>query len=478
MQSRLPHAARNLVEGLWWGEGYAPGKPGEDRCVMTAEGIITDSERRYREEYQRLVLSKYMRFIPVSTLVLITGVSWFIYEDFYVNGLPGLSLLFRLLPMGGGLLLLGVHYSPLRSRMRLMIFLYYLCLGCLMAMMAGLIVITSRLPNYEIYVYGAVVAVFVVYVCNLFDMRYLLPVYGIPLGGALVILIIDPAVPLGRIAILSNPLATSIASCVMAQMHDRIQYREFLSGKIIERQNAMLNNELVLAERLQRSMVPTTMPRLAGVDINVIHTPMIGIGGDLYDYIETGSPDALGIFMCDVSGHGVAAALISSMVKANLNAIRATDPSPRQLMDFLNEHLVDNIGNYFVTAIYGRLSKREAKFTYCRGGHNYPLLARGGAVTELKGEGKMLGFIGGLYFEEVSLDIRSGDRIVLYTDGLIEARNEAGEHFGEERLQETVGKNERLENAAFVEAVYNEARVFQHRQTFQDDVCIISIHIL
>lgn len=444
---------------------------------MTVEVISTDGMHRYRREYQMLVLSKYMRFIPVSTTVLLMGISWFIYEDFYVNGLSRLSLFFRLLPMGAALLLMAVHYSPLRSRISLMIFLYYFCLGCLMAMMSGLIVITSRLAIYEIYVYGAVVAVFVVYVCNLFDMRYLLPVYAIPLGVALVLLILDPAVPLGRIAILSNPLATSIASCVMAQMHDRIQYREFLSGKIIEKQNAMLNNELVLAERLQRSMVPEAMPKLAGVDINAIYVPMIGIGGDLYDYIETGAPDSVGIFMCDVSGHGVAGALISSMVKANLNTIRGTDPPPRQLMNFLNEHLVDNIGNYFVTAIYGRLSMRDRMFTYCRGGHNYPLLARGGSVIELRGEGKMLGFVNGLYFEEVELDVRSGDRLLLYTDGLIEARNAAGEYFGEERLIEVIGNSQHLENAAFVDAVYNAAKEFQSHQTFQDDVCIISIYV-
>jgi serine phosphatase RsbU (regulator of sigma subunit) len=440
-------------------------------------GQIMDSEQRYKTEYRRLELSKYMRFTLVGTVVVFLGVSYYIYEDLFVHGLPGLSVFFRLLPAGSALVLLAAILSPLRSRANLVIFLYYLCLGCLMTMMAGLIVITSRTANYQLYVYGTVVVVFCVYLCSLYGIKHLLPVYGFPLAGAVLFLALDPAVPLGRIMILSNPLVTSIACCILAETSNRIRYREFRSGKIIESQNDMLNNELMLAESVQRNMIPAITPRLKDVDIDAIYSPMIGIGGDLYDYIECGVPDAVGIFVCDVSGHGVSAALISSMVKANLNAIRGTDPSPRWLLHYLNERLIDQISQHFVTAFYGRLSAGEKKFTYCRGGHNSPLLARGGTVIELRGKGKMLGVVNDLRFEEIEVGLQKGDRLVLYTDGLTEARNAEGELFGEDRLVGVIGKNLHLKNADFVKAVYGAARDFQSRQTFQDDVCIISVHI-
>ncbi|MBN1533268.1 MAG: serine/threonine-protein phosphatase [Spirochaetes bacterium] len=444
---------------------------------MAAERITIDSEHRDRKEYRQLVLSKYTRFTLVGIFVLLSGVSYFIYEDLCVNGLPQLSIVFRLLPAGAALVLLAAILSPLRSRTGLVIVLYYFCLGCLMAMMAGLIVITSRTANYQLYVYGTVVVVFCVYLCSLFGMKYLLPVYGIPMAAAVLFLLLDPAVTLGRIMILSNPLATSLACLILAETGSRIRYREFLSGKIIETQNAMLNNELMLAGSVQRNMIPSSTPSLRDVDIDAIYSPMIGIGGDLYDYIECGVPDTVGIFVCDVSGHGVSAALISSMVKANLNAIRGTDPSPRWLLQYLNERLVNQIGQYFVTAFYGRLSAGEKRFTYCRGGHNSPLLVRGGTVIELRGKGRMLGVVKDLGFEEIELDLKKDDRLVLYTDGLIEARNDAGELFGEARLVDVIVKSLHMENAGFVEAVYRAARDFQNRQMFQDDVCIISIHI-
>ncbi len=439
---------------------------------MMSIGEIDSS--RLKREYREKVLNKHLRFAIIGIFVVFAGVSYFIYED-HIHRLPQESVAFRLVPVACAILLFIAIVTPLRNRINLVIALYYICLGGLMTMMAGLIVIVSGTEKYELYLLGTVVVIFCVYLCSLYGMKYLVPVYMVPLGAAIVAVIMDSSMQLGKILELANPIVVAIVCCLLAEIQNRIRFNDFKSGKIIEQQNLIFSKELALSLSVQRNLLPHTVPELDSIEIAADYLPMIGIGGDLYDFIDFQEEGAFGLFMCDVSGHGVSAALVSSMVKAHLNTARETVASPSQVLRYLNEHLAGQISDHFVTAIYGLYRPLDRRFTFVRGGHSYPILIRDGAATELVSRGGFIGRFTAIVFEEREIQLEPGDRLVVYTDGLIEARDNAGEIFGEARLMEELRKNPAADCASYNRGIIDRVKQFQDREDFDDDVCLISM---
>lgn len=429
---------------------------------------------RLEKEYREVVLGKYLRFAIIGIFVVFVGIAYFIYED-SVHRLPTESVAFRLVPAVCALLLFIALLTPLKKRVNLIIALYYLCLGGLMTMMAGLVVITAGTGHYELYLLGTVVVIFCVYLCNLFGMKYLIPVYAIPLGSAIGVLLMSGSVTLGRLLELANPVVVASVCCLLADIQNRIRFNDFTSGKIIERQNMIFNKELALSLAVQRNLFPQKMPDIDEIEIAADYLPMIGIGGDLYDFIEFREDAAFGLFMCDVSGHGVSAALVSSMVKAHLNTARDTVPSPARVLGYLNDNLTGQIGDHFLTAIYGLYRTTDRSFTYARGGHSYPILLRNGKVTELASRGGFIGRFSTMSFEEREMRLEPGDRLVLYTDGIIEARNDDGVVFGEERLIGVIEENSDTDSGALISEIISSVKRFQNREDFDDDVCVITM---
>ncbi len=434
-------------------------------------------ERRLKGEFRLSMLNNYLRFSLIGVAVIFVGIAYYIYED-HINGLPRISVLFRLVPAALSVILLAALLSPLRKRTGIIITLYYLCLGGLMAMMAGLTVITAGTANYETYVLGTVVVILCCYLCSFMGARHLAPVFAIPLAAAITAIIAGGRIPVGRVMIFSNPLVVAGVCCLMAEIQKNIRFREFRSNRIIEGQNELLRKELVLATAVQRNILPAAMPARRGVEVAAAYIPMIEIGGDLYDFIDFRDDDAFGLFVCDVSGHGVSAALVSSMVKAHLSTVRHTCESPAELLRYLNEKLSGQIGDHFVTAFYGIYRRSDRSFTFARGGHSYPVLESGGATRELRSRGGFLGRIRTMAFEEGRVSLEAGDRLVLYTDGVIEARDREGNFYGEERLMESLKAHRHLEGGACVDAIIGAVKQYQGRDDFDDDVCVIAMKVL
>ncbi|HOT45434.1 MAG TPA: PP2C family protein-serine/threonine phosphatase [Spirochaetota bacterium] len=434
-------------------------------------------ERRLKSEYRADMLNDYLRFSVIGVFVIFLGIAYYIYED-SVNGLPRISVLFRLVPVVLSAALLASILTPLRKRTGFIITLYYICLGGLMTMMAGLVVIVAGTINYESYVLGTVVVTICCFLCSFQGMKYLVPVYALPLAAALTGIIAGGKVPAGRIMIMSNPLIVAGVCCLMAEIQNRNRFRAYRASRIIEDQNALLNRELALAMAVQRNILPSAMPDLKSVEVAVEYIPMIGIGGDLYDFIEFGERGSFGLFVCDVSGHGVSAALVSSMVKAHLSSVRHDGGSPAALLRYLNEKLCGQISEHFVTAFYGVYRAADRSFVFARGGHGYPILERGRELSEIKSRGGFLGRFRTMAFEEKEVRLESGDRLILYTDGIIEARDDAaGTIFGEERLMDALRANKALEGNSHINAVIDSVRRFQGRDDFDDDVCLITMKV-
>jgi sigma-B regulation protein RsbU (phosphoserine phosphatase) len=194
-----------------------------------------------------------------------------------------------------------------------------------------------------------------------------------------------------------------------------------------------IQKELDLARRIQLSILPADFPDSNHFRVAARYVPMTSVAGDLYDFLVAGESQA-GLLIADVSGHGVPAALIASMVKIAATSQRAHSAQPAQLLSGMNTALCGNTQGQFVTAAYVHLDAGARQLRYAAAGHPAMLLLRGGSVTEISENGMLLAALDSATFTQATLPIEPGDRLLLYTDGITEARNTEGRLFGEEAL--------------------------------------------
>ncbi len=194
-----------------------------------------------------------------------------------------------------------------------------------------------------------------------------------------------------------------------------------------------------IARQIHLGLLPRGDPEFPGLRIAGGHRAAENIGGDYYGYLAL--PDgALGLAMADVSGHGVGAALYMAAAKGALQAEARRDPSPANVLSRTNEVLVADFSesDVFATAVVFRFEPGGSRMTLCNAGHNPPILVRaGGEVERLERGGSALGVFSGMGFEEEARALDPGDVLVVYTDGLVEARDPVRRQFGIERLIET-----------------------------------------
>jgi sigma-B regulation protein RsbU (phosphoserine phosphatase) len=198
-----------------------------------------------------------------------------------------------------------------------------------------------------------------------------------------------------------------------------------------------IQSELELARRMQLSILPSAFPASTAFHVAARYIPMTSVAGDLYDFLVVGDRQA-GLLIADVSGHGIPAALIASMVKMAAISQRSLAAHPAQLLTGMNAALCGNTQGQFVTAAYVYLDADEKQLRYAAAGHPAMLLLRNGSVSEVAKNGLLLAASGLEIYSEKTLPLQPGDRLLLYTDGLVEARNAKGELFGEDALSEAL----------------------------------------
>ena len=200
-----------------------------------------------------------------------------------------------------------------------------------------------------------------------------------------------------------------------------------------EQQLNEIQSELEVARRIQLSILPGKFPDSANFRVAARYVPMTSVAGDFYDYIVADGRCA-GLLIADVSGHGVPAALIASMVKMAATAQREHAADPSSLLAGMNAALFGNTQNQFVTAAYVHLDSESRELRYSAAGHPPMLLLRGGEVQEVLQNGLILAAFDSPAYANASQRLKSGDRLLLYTDGIVEAASRAGEFFGQEAL--------------------------------------------
>lgn len=234
-----------------------------------------------------------------------------------------------------------------------------------------------------------------------------------------------------------------------------------------ERERVALEGELATARDIQRSILPTAMPSVAGLRFAARFEPASSVAGDLYDFVAAGQ-SRVGVLVADVAGHGVPAAMIASMVKVAVSSHERLAHEPATLLRELNATLRRDVRRNFVTATY--LWFDNGTVTVSNAGHAPPVLVRGHSVTELGPHGVLLGRFAIASYGSSTHALQPGDRIAAWTDGIVEARNARGEDFGDERL------HARLRAGASPDAIVEE--VLRWRAGDADDLTIVVVEVL
>jgi phosphoserine phosphatase RsbU/P len=204
-----------------------------------------------------------------------------------------------------------------------------------------------------------------------------------------------------------------------------------------DRQLSSIQQELEIARRIQLSILPAAPPATKEFSVAARYRPMTSVAGDFYEFLD-GGDGAVGLLIADVSGHGVPAALIASMVKVAIQAQQHHQDHPAGLLAGVNEALCGNAQNQFVTAGYVYLDPDRNEFRYAAAGHPPMLLLRDGQVLRIEENGLVMALMPSASYSSTTQPLLSGDRILLYTDGILEASNAAEEEFGYDRLTDVL----------------------------------------
>ncbi len=210
--------------------------------------------------------------------------------------------------------------------------------------------------------------------------------------------------------------------------------RAKLHKEILEKRR--LEAELDLARRIQVTFLPEVLPEIPGYEISAMNLPSEEVSGDYYDVIYV-SPGQWGIVIADVFGKGIPASLVMASFRASLLAEIRNNYAISTIMRKVNRLMWESVEpERCVTACYGVLDSGAGVLTYSNAGHLYPLVVRKGGVQHLTEGGMLLGAVEHVSYEEGRVDLKSGDVLLFFTDGLTEAEDASGEPFGEDRLVE------------------------------------------
>ncbi len=247
-----------------------------------------------------------------------------------------------------------------------------------------------------------------------------------------------------------------------------------------ERRLSSIENELAVARQLQFSILPTTTPQLRNLRIAAVYEPMTEVAGDFYEYLPVDEYRS-GFLVADVSGHGVPAALIASMIKVAVQSVATCASDPAELLRRLREILSAQLQGQFVSVAYLWIDVETRTARYSAAGHP-PLLwwrSADRAVCRIESNGMLFGapFDGDYPVREIFFS--PDDRFLLYTDGFSEPENAAGEPFGDRKLEQILQENSSRPAAELSLLLLYEVRKWQPASLpQQDDITLLVIDLL
>ncbi|MFQ5854660.1 MAG: PP2C family protein-serine/threonine phosphatase [Anaerolineae bacterium] len=270
-------------------------------------------------------------------------------------------------------------------------------------------------------------------------------------------------------------LLTTIATQAATAIHN---------SRLVEalREAERVKQEMEIAARIQQSLLPDDPPppQLIGVVLAGYCIPAANVGGDYYDFL-TDNAGRVNLLIADVSGHSVGSALMMAMARSILRREISQGSSPAAVLADTNTAMLHDLTNagLFITMFCARYDSVTRRLTFANGGHNPPFLRRAdeGEILSLDGDGMIVGILDDVVYEEQSITLQPGDLMVLYTDGIVEARNPDGEQFGEERLRGLLEECGSLAPGTLADRIYEAVREHSQDTAQQDDITLLILKV-
>jgi sigma-B regulation protein RsbU (phosphoserine phosphatase) len=285
------------------------------------------------------------------------------------------------------------------------------------------------------------------------------------LGGLKISLVVSLAVAIGRYA--------------YDRMRERLQTQNIELQKTIETGTARARQQeedFEKAREIQVGLLPKHIAQVRGYQVDGAWQPALSVGGDYYDVVPFGD-SSLGIVIADVVGKGISAALLMANLQAAFRAFAAAGRDPAEVCEKINGVMCGNVATgKFITLFYCVVDAATHRLAYSNAGHNAPILLRGDKTFRLDEGGALLGVFPDWKYDRGSVELRSGDRILLFTDGLSEAEDLAGQELGEDRLIEIFQQFRNLSATQIQVQVLDAVRNFC-RGNFRDDATLLVIAV-
>ena len=254
----------------------------------------------------------------------------------------------------------------------------------------------------------------------------------------------------------------------------------------LQLKNEGYEEELLLAREIQQALTGEGFPvdDVKRIHFGARYIPISGLAGDFFEVIKI-SDNSFGVLICDVMGHGVRSALIVAMLRGLLEKQRTQANKPGLFLQGLNDGLaaiLERAGTtMFATAFYGVVDFNAGLFRYSCGGHPGPIISGKNGIRQIGSErsekGPGLGLIRGARYPTSQVDLSEINRMILFTDGVLEAENQSGEPFFETRLMEIVGRKSADPLEDLLDGILSSVLAFSDGQHFDDDVCLLGIEL-
>jgi sigma-B regulation protein RsbU (phosphoserine phosphatase) len=241
-----------------------------------------------------------------------------------------------------------------------------------------------------------------------------------------------------------------------------------------------LEQEIAVAREFQRMLLPASFPELNGYDFYAISDAAKLVGGDYFDFFDV-DDEHLGLVIADVAGKGIPGALIMAMVRSVLRAESRGVLSPKQVLRQVNRRLLhDTRENVFITMIYGILHWPSGRLTIVRAGHEPLLVVEPGEdeIREVTPPGIALGLVSEALFEhneEVVIQLKAGETVFLYTDGVVEAVGQGGTEYGRQRLLAKLKSLRQAASRELINALMEDIHLFTEGIAQSDDITVLAV---
>ncbi|MFP4520816.1 MAG: SpoIIE family protein phosphatase [Fibrobacterota bacterium] len=260
---------------------------------------------------------------------------------------------------------------------------------------------------------------------------------------------------------------------IIERIRDITEHRK--AEKKLSKAYEEIEEQLAIARQVQLKIMPMNLPETEYIKFAVSYVPIENVGGDIYDFVKL-SETEIGIFIADVAGHGVASAFVGAMTKMSFVQHSPFERSPSKLLQKINldinRHLVTE---HFISAFYAVIDFVHNRITFSKAGHPPAFLQTvpSGDTSEMITKGLLLGLMDEGRYEDKTVFFRQGERLVFFTDGIYEARNNTGDKFGMQRLRNVLKEFFNQDPEAASEKVLEAVKSFAEERELSDDYTLL-----